>query len=312
LKFIKLINIILNTTLFTIILPITLKMATINNNTVNIKKTFIFIDGSYFCFYRYHSLLTWWKNAYPENILDDPFLNEQFVAKFRKTFVEHVQNLRKNLGIHKSVIPTIIVGRDCKRENIWRNELFPNYKATRANGKEDGFMGGPFFKMVYQDNLFIEGGASTILYHPKLEADDCIALSVKHVLDKYQSCDVYIITSDKDYLQLAEPRVHIYNLGFKKITDQKSSTGSAECDLFCKIVMGDISDNIPSVFPKCGPKTALKYYEDQASFQTRLQSSDVFQAQYNTNKKIVDFNEIPGHLKNELFTNCDAIINEFL
>uniref|UniRef100_A0A6C0I6Y7 5'-3' exonuclease domain-containing protein n=1 Tax=viral metagenome TaxID=1070528 RepID=A0A6C0I6Y7_9ZZZZ len=286
-------------------------MATINN-TVNIKKTFIFIDGSYFCFYRYHSLLTWWKNAYPENILDDPFLNEQFVAKFRKTFVEHVQSLRKNLGIHKSVIPTIIVGRDCKRENIWRNELFPNYKATRANGKEDGFMGGPFFKMVYQDNLFIEGGAKALLSHPTLEADDCIALSVKHVLQKYQSCDVYIITSDKDYLQLAEPRVHIYNLGFKKITDQKSSTGSAECDLFCKIVMGDISDNIPSVFPKCGPKTALKYYEDQASFQTRLQSSDVFQAQYNINKKIVDFNEIPGHLKNELFTNCDAIINEFL
>jgi 5'-3' exonuclease len=281
-----------------------------DTNTIN--KTFIFIDGSYFCFYRYHSLLTWWKNAYPEIVIDDPFLNEQFVAKFRKTFVDHVQNLRKNLGIPKHVKPTIIVGRDCKRENIWRNELFPNYKATRANGKEDGFMGGPFFKMVYQDNLFIEGGASTILYHQKLEADDCIALSVKHVLQKYQDCNVYIITSDKDYLQLAEPRVHIYNLGFKKITDQKSSTGSAECDLFCKIVMGDISDNIPSVFPKCGPKTALKYYEDQASFQIRLQSSDVFKAQYNTNKAIVDFNEIPVALKNEFFTNNAAVINELL
>lgn len=282
------------------------------NNTVNIKKTFIFIDGSYFCFYRYHSLLTWWKNAYPEIVLDDPFLNEQFVAKFRKTFVDHVQNLRKNLGISKDVNPTIIVGRDCKRENIWRNELFPNYKATRANGKEDGFMGGPFFKMVYQDKLFIEGGAKALLSHPTLEADDCIALSVKHVLNKYPCCDVYIITSDKDYLQLAEPRVHIYNLGFKKITDQKSSTGSAECDLFCKIVMGDISDNIPSVFPKCGPKTALKYYEDQASFQKRLESDDKFIAQYNTNKKIVDFNEIPVLLKNELFTNCEAVINEYL
>ena len=286
-------------------------MAT-TNNTVNINKTFIFIDGSYFCFYRYHSLLTWWKNAYPEIVLDDPFLNEQFVAKFRKTFVDHVQNLRKNLGIHKSVVPTIIVGRDCKRENIWRNELFPNYKATRANGKEDGFMGGPFFKMVYADNLFIEGGAKAILSHPTLEADDCVALSVKHVLNKYQDCNVYIITSDKDYLQLAEPRVHIYNLGFKKITDQKSSTGSADCDLFCKIVMGDISDNIPSVFPKCGPKTALKYYEDQASFQKRLESDDKFIAQYNTNKKIVDFNEIPALLKNELFTNCEAVINEYL
>ena len=282
------------------------------NNTVNVKKTFIFIDGSYFCFYRYHSLLTWWKNAYPEIVIEDPFQNEAFVAKFRKTFVEHVQKLQKNLGIHKSVTPTIIVGKDCKRENIWRNELFPKYKGTRANGAEDGFMGGPFFKMVYQDNLFIEGGAKTILYHNKLEADDCVALSVKRVLDKYADCNVYIITSDKDYLQLAEQRVHIYNLAFKKITDQKSSTGSAECDLFCKIVMGDISDNIPSVFPKCGPKTALKYYQDQASFKTRLESSDAFVSQYNTNKKIVDFNEIPVLLQNEFFTSFTTEVNELL
>jgi 5'-3' exonuclease len=290
-------------------------MATTTNVTTNTNvttKTYIFIDGSYFCFYRYHSLLTWWKNAYPEIVLDDPFLNEQFVAKFRKTFVEHVSKLQKNLGIHKSIVPTIIVGRDCKRENIWRNELFPNYKATRANGKEDGFMGGPFFKMVYQDNLFIEGGAKAILSHPKLEADDCIAVSVKHVLHKYQDVNVYIITSDKDYLQLAEPRVHIYNLGFKKITDQKSSMGSAECDLFCKIVMGDISDNIPAVFPKCGPKTALKYYEDQEAFQTRLQSSNTFITQYNINKKIVDFNEIPSLLQTEFFTKCESVVNDLL
>ena len=173
-------------------------------------------------------------------------------------------------------------------------------------------MGGPFFKMVYQDNLFIEGGAKAILSHPTLEADDCIALSVKHVLQKHPSCEVYIITSDKDYLQLAEPRVHIYNLGFKKITDQKSSTGSAECDLFCKIVMGDISDNIPSVFPKCGPKTALKYYENKEEFQKRLESSNTFIAQYNINKKIVDFNEIPRLLTYEFFTNNAAVISELL
>jgi 5'-3' exonuclease len=161
--------------------------------------------------------------------------------------------------------------------------------------------------MVYEDNLFIDGGASTILYHNKLEADDCIALSVKHVLQKYPSCNVYIITSDKDYLQLAEPRIHIYNLGFKKITDQKSSTGSAECDLFCKIVMGDISDNIPSVFPKCGPKTALKYYQDPELFQKRLESNDKFIAQYNTNKKIVDFDEIPVLLANEFFAKVPSL-----
>jgi 5'-3' exonuclease len=106
---------------------------------------------------------------------------------------------------------------------------------------------------------------------------------------------------------LAEPRIHIYNLGFKKITDQKSSTGSAKCDLFCKIVMGDISDNIPSVFPKCGPKTALKYYQDPESFQKRLESDDAFIAQYNINKKIVDFNEIPVLLANEFFAKVPSL-----
>ena len=51
--------------------------------------TFIFIDGSYFCFYRYHSLLTWWKNAYPEQpeVILDPYQNEKFVEKVKKTLV---------------------------------------------------------------------------------------------------------------------------------------------------------------------------------------------------------------------------------
>ena len=57
--------------------------------------TFIFIDASYFCFYRYHSLLTWWKNAYPEqaDVLLDPYQNQEFVDKFRKTFVENVAKI---------------------------------------------------------------------------------------------------------------------------------------------------------------------------------------------------------------------------
>jgi 5'-3' exonuclease len=244
--------------------------------------TFIFIDGSYFCFYRYHSLLTWWKNAYPEqsDVLLDPYQNQQFVEKFKKTFVENVAKIPKSLKLDKSERPIIIVGRDCKRENIWRNELFPNYKGTRANGSEDGFMGGPFFKMAYDEKLFIQGGARSILKHPKLEADDCIAITVKHLLNKYPACNIYIITSDKDYLQLAQERVHLYNLAFKDLTEQKSCTGDANCDLFCKIVTGDVSDNIPSVFPKCGPKTALKYFENRDLFEKKLLESNAFQTQY--------------------------------
>lgn len=272
---------------------------------MSINPTFILIDGSYFCFYRYHSLLTWWKNAYPEqsDVLQDPYKNEQFVEKFKKTFINTVESISKKLNIDKSENPHIIVGKDCKRGDIWRNEFFPKYKGTRANGPEDGFMGGPFFKMVYDDNLFIQGGAKSILKHPKLEADDCIAITVKHLLQTYPTCNIYIITSDKDYLQLAENRVHLYNLAFKKLTEQKSCSGDAVCDLFCKIVMGDPSDNIPSVFPKCGPKTALKYFENRDLFEKRLQESELFQKQYELNKKIVDFNNIPQELVDEFMNS---------
>jgi len=270
--------------------------------------TFIFIDGSYFCFYRYHSLLTWWKNAYPEqsDVLLDPYQNQQFVDKFKKTFVENVYKIPKSLKLDKTDKPIIIVGKDCKRDNIWRNELFPNYKGNRANGSEDGFMGGPFFKMAYEEQLFIQGGARSILKHPKLEADDCIAITVKHLLKEYPACNIYIITSDKDYLQLAQERVHLYNLAFKDLTEQKSCTGDSNCDLFCKIVTGDVSDNIPSVFPKCGPKTALKYFENKDLFEKKLLESNAFQTQYELNRKIIDFNYIPEELVNEFMNSSTS------
>lgn len=272
--------------------------------TTNPNPTFIFIDGSYFCFYRYHSLLTWWKNAYPDETetLLDPIQNEKFVEKFKKTFVDNIVKIKKGLKINKHIEPIMVVGKDCKRENIWRNELFPGYKGTRANGAEDGFMGGPFFKMAYEDKLFMEGGVSAILKHPHLEADDCIAITVKHLLSRYPTCNIYIITSDKDYLQLANDRVHLYNLAFKDLTQQKSCTGNAECDLFCKIVTGDTSDNIPSIFPKCGPKTALKYFNDRELFNKKLEESEASRTQYELNRKIIDFNYIPEELVNEFMT----------
>ena len=265
--------------------------------------TFIFVDGSYYNFYRYFALMQWWKNAYPEEPLDDPFQNEKFVEKFKKTHVENLLNMPKKLKIPKNVSPILIVGRDCKRENIWRNEIFPQYKANRANGPEDGFMGGPFFKMAYEEQLFIKGGAKAILSHPKLEADDCIALSVKNLVNRYPQCHIYIITSDRDYLQLNAHNVDLYNLTYKNIAESKSSTGNAEDDLEIKIIMGDNSDNIPSVFPKCGPKTALKCIENPEFFQQKLNENPKYKAQYELNKKLVNFNCIPENLVEEFMSS---------
>lgn len=278
-------------------------MNTFNIDDSTMNPTFVFIDGSYYCFYRYYALLQWWKNAYPDEELIDPYQNEKFVNKFKKTFVEGIQLIPKKLKIHKTTNPILIVGKDCKRENIWRNELFSGYKAHRANGPEDGFMGGPFFKMAYDENLFQEGGVKAILKHPKLEADDCIAISVKYVIEKYPNCNIYIITSDRDYLQLNAPNVNLFNLAFKNIAENKSSTGNAKDDLEIKIIMGDNSDNIPSVFPKCGPKTAMKCIEDPEFFKKKMNSHEGSFNQYELNKKLVDFNEIPTDLQEEFLNN---------
>jgi 5'-3' exonuclease len=63
--------------------------------------------------------------------------------------------------------------------------------------------------------------------------------------------------------------------------------------------MGDTSDNIPSVFPKCGPKTAIKCIEDPEFFQKKMNNNLDYYNQYELNKKLIDFNNIPQHLVEE-------------
>ena len=265
--------------------------------------TFIFVDGSYYCFYRYFALQQWWKNAYPDEPLDDPYQNEKFVEKFKKTFVENLEQMPKKLKIHKEPIkPILIVGKDCKRENIWRNDIFKDYKANRANGQEDGFMGGPFFKMAYEDELFQKGGAKTILKHPRLEADDCIAISVKYLLNKYPACKIYIITSDRDYLQLNAHNVDLFTLTYKNLADGKTSTGNAANDLKIKILMGDTSDNIPSVFPKCGLKTAIKCIKDEEFFKKKMANNKEYYNQHILNENLVNFDKIPQNYVEEFMS----------
>jgi len=270
------------------------------DSLMNKSKTFIFVDGSYYSFHRYYSILRWRTCAHPEESKEDPFNNKTFVEKFQKTFVDNLKSIQHNLKINKeedeSKNPIMIVGKDCPREDIWRNALHDNYKGNRKNGPEDGFMGGPFIKMAYKNDLFLQGGAKAILSHPHLEADDCIAISVKYLLEKYADVRIYIITSDKDYLQLVEPRVQIFDLAFKNLAQQKSSTGDAKIDLFCKIVMGDPSDNITSVLKKCGPKTAKKCYYDREYFQERMTAENAF-LKFEINQIMVDFNYIPQDLQ---------------
>lgn len=244
----------------------------------------ILIDLSYFIFYRYYALIGWWKLARPDDILGTPIENTDFVEKFKKTFVEKINEIPKKMRIKNY---TIIAGADCPRLDIWRHQISNGYKENRVY--DDQFLGGPFFELSYK--LINEMGIK-LLSHPMLEGDDCIAIIAKKILIESEDMKVIIMASDMDYLQLSHPRIQLVNLKYKLLTDSKKWSGDPIKDLFCKIVMGDKSDNIPSIFKKCGPKTALKYYDDRATFEEQLKKENAYDL-YDKNKKLVDFNEIP-------------------
>jgi len=253
---------------------------------------FIFIDGSYFIFYKFYALLNWWKLAKNQDNIEDIVELEEFKEKFIKTFSDKINEIEKKLKITNSIK---LVGKDCPRREIWRNKITNNYKDNR-NDKKNAFCSN-FFKLVYKDKLFEKNNIKTILQHPELEADDCIAITVKHILQNYNDAKIWIIANDMDYLQLASEKVNIYNLKYINISEKKSSTSDPDCDKFCKIVCGDKSDNIKGIFDKCGIKTAIQLYNNKELFQDKLKDKNIYD-KYLLNKSLIDFDEIPENLVN--------------
>jgi 5'-3' exonuclease len=262
-------------------------------------QNFIFVDSSYFVFYRFYAILAWCKLAKKEGI-ENPIENAEFVEKFKKTFIEKLEEIPKKLKIEN---PIIIVAKDCPRETIWRMKHMPSYKGNRVyNGNI-----GSFFELAYKEDLFMKGGAQKIIKYPTLEADDCIAIMARGINETFKKVDDYdahitIITSDMDYLQLASDNIEIYDLKYNKLTEKKSSYNCPKKDLFVKILTGDKSDNIKGVFKKCGPKTACKYYDDEELFRQKLETEGAME-RYLLNKKLIDFDEIPIDLVQSFKSN---------
>lgn len=288
---------------------------------------YIFIDGSYYCFYRYYALIQWCKHTNNEYINieenknklnnedtlnnedklnnEDENLRKNFIDKFQKVFINNLKNLPKKLKINlKEYEPYLIIGKDCPQSKIWRNELLQSYKESRIKNNNIGY----FFKLVYNNELFIKGGAKLILEHDNLEADDCIALYVKYLNQKNSDNLIYIITSDRDYLQLNNKNVNIYNLSFKNICCvNKNTTGDPKKDLKIKIIMGDKSDNIPPIFKKCGIKTALKCINDESYFSKRITENIEILRNYERNEKLVNFDFIPENYKNDFINKYSLL-----
>ena len=101
--------------------------------------------------------------------------------------------------------------------------------------------------------------------------------------------------------------IYLYDLKYKQVNTEKNSYSNAKKDLFIKCVIGDKSDNIPSIFNRCGKKTAAKYFDDQDAFIDKCQKEGV-QDIFERNVQIIDFNHIPTELV-ESFLKSPFIYN---
>jgi len=271
---------------------------------------YILIDTSYLIFYRYFALLQWWRVAHPEDDLGNPAENAEFKEKFIKQIVEAVENIKRSLKLHSNRRQNppvkVLLARDCPRKNIWRNEYFTQYKATRE--KDDDFMGGEFFKMVYRDKLLERTGADMILYENYMEADDIIAVTANYIKHNHKGdYRIYIIANDMDYLQLWDNTCEIVNLQGKYLVEKKNSYRDGDKNLFMKIVLGDKSDNIQPVFKRCSVKEAESYYDNPDIFAKRVDEEDCYERLL-LNKTIIDFDEIPEELQYKITKKLDKFV----
>ncbi|MCD4673475.1 MAG: DNA polymerase I [Anaerolineaceae bacterium] len=143
----------------------------------------------------------------------------------------------------------------------FRNELYPEYKATREKMPDDL---RTQFNRIYQ---LVDSFHLPRLEKEGFEADDVLGSVAQDAVR--QGFGVKILTGDRDLLQLVNDRI-IVNLPGKRLADSRDYTAKDVVEYMgvrpdqiidFKALAGDSSDNIPGV-PGVGKKTAVSLLRD--------------------------------------------------
>ena len=167
-----------------------------------------------------------------------------------------------------------------RKEKTFRHKKFPDYKANRDPMPEE--------LQVQLPHLWKLIDALQIPNLPKkgYEADDIIGTLAEHGANK--DFEVFIVSGDKDFMQLINDNVFLYAPGTKNKPDKIYDKDGVEdrwgvppdkiIDLFG--LMGDSSDNIPGV-SGVGPKSAMKLINDYGTLEDALNNAELV-----TNKRV--------------------------
>jgi hypothetical protein len=243
-------------------------------------KNILLFDLSNLIFYRYYSIKKYF------NIKNEELHTPEFKQKFLE-FDSIINKIRVKFKIKE--IDNIYYLKDCLRSNIWRHKYIDNYKGNRKYNSEIG----EYFKLAYE-NYFQD---KNIIEENYVEADDICGVFVNYILDKNISYDnIYIFTSDLDYLQLKyNSNIHIYDMKLNNIVNK--SLGNYNLDLKQKCIIGDKSDNISPIINRLNKKLLSEYINNDTLFQTMLNNNPIIKQKYELNCRMIDLNNIPSDLK---------------
>ncbi len=180
-----------------------------------------------------------------------------------------------------------------------RHIAYSEYKAQREQMPEDLSKAIPYVKQL------IEAFNIPVIELDGFEADDIIGtFSIKAELAGFET---YMMTPDKDYMQMVTDHVHIYKparagngaekLGVKEVCERYGiERPSQVIDILG--LMGDSSDNIPGV-PGVGEKTAIQLVQQFGSIDNLLANTDQLKGKL---KEKVEMNKDLAILSRELAT----------
>ena len=273
---------------------------------------YLLIDTSYLVFYRYYALISYLKLRNEDFDPDTFEMDDAFIEQFSKVFEKCLLTLLKQyMGVvrKKFTNVTVIFALDCFRCDIWRLDLFPEYKANRDNARSNDLFDERIFDHVHNvliPSLIEKYPFIRVVCNHKAEADDIIAITVKYLKNepRFNNEQSVVITNDYDYLQLLDNVDSMYNLQGKNLST-KGVEGCAEKNMLLKVLVGDPSDNIKGIFTKQKVNKLLAKHDDIESIEREIKeiSTEDQLKTYYLNKSLISFDSIPDDI-------CDSVRND--
>ena len=129
----------------------------------------------------------------------------------------------------------------CDSKNVWRRQVFPNYKAGRKANREKSEHN---WELIFDILAKVKEEIKQFLPYKVIEletaeADDIIAVLTRRIKEK-----ILILSGDKDFIQLHNERIRQYNPVLNKFVgkDENPSLYIRE-----HILRGDRSDGVPNI-----------------------------------------------------------------